>query len=132
MCPAEHREVAGAASLVRRPDRIILKGLLHLARANPYSDLGGTPMATEQPSYRHRITQDPNILVGKPVVAGTRIPVELALAKLAANPDLEALFADYPRLTIDDVRACLDYARELVHKKARPHKDAAPAHPRAL
>jgi uncharacterized protein (DUF433 family) len=51
-----------------------------------------------------RIITDPNIMVGKPVVRGTRIPVELVLAKLAQNPDLDELFADYPRLTIDDVR----------------------------
>ena len=56
-------------------------------------------------------------MVGKPVVKGTRIPVELVLAKLAHNPDLEELFADYPRLTIDDVKACLEYAQALVEKK---------------
>jgi uncharacterized protein (DUF433 family) len=71
-------------------------------------------VAKEHIEYREHIIQDPEILVGKPVVRGTRIPVELVLAKLAANPDLDELFADYPRLTIDDVRACLDYARELV------------------
>ena len=53
-------------------------------------------------------------MVGKPVVKGTRIPVELVLAKLAPIPDLEELFADYPRLTIDDVKACLEYAQALV------------------
>lgn len=41
------------------------------------------------------------------MVKGTRIPVELVLAKLAANPELEELFADYPRLTREDVQACL-------------------------
>ena len=47
-------------------------------------------MAKEQPRprYSERIVQDPEILVGKPVVKGTRIPVELVLAKLAHNPDL--------------------------------------------
>jgi uncharacterized protein (DUF433 family) len=58
--------------------------------------------------YQDRIIQDPEILVGKPVVKGTRIPVELVLAKLAANPDVRELFLDYPRLTLDDVRACLN------------------------
>jgi uncharacterized protein (DUF433 family) len=43
-------------------------------------------------------------------VKGTRIPVELVLAKLAQNPDLGELFADYPRLTPDDVKACLECA----------------------
>lgn len=71
-------------------------------------------MAVEQRQQvdRGRIIQDPDILVGKPVVKGTRIPVELVLAKLAANPDMQDLFQDYPRLTIEDVKACLDYAKQ--------------------
>jgi uncharacterized protein (DUF433 family) len=67
-------------------------------------------MAT-QGDLAARIVRDPAILAGKPVVRGTRIPVELVLAKLAASPDLDELFADYPRLTPEDVRACLEYAQ---------------------
>ena len=74
-------------------------------------------MAKEQPKYQDRIVRDPEILVGKPVVKGTRIPVDLVLAKLATNPNLEELFADYPRLTVEDVQACLEYARFLVEKE---------------
>ena len=75
----------------------------------------------EEPSHFHdRIIQDPNIMVGKPVVKGTRIPVELVLAKLAQNSDMRDLFADYPRLTPADVKACLEYARELVEQAGRP------------
>lgn len=70
--------------------------------------------AERQPHYRERISRDPAILAGKPVVSGTRIPVALVLAKLAYTPDLTELFVDYPRLTMDDVKACLEYARELV------------------
>lgn len=72
-----------------------------------------------RPFYQDHIVHDPNILVGKPVVKGTRIPVELILAKLAQNPDLGELFTDYPRLTVDDVKACLEYARVLVQKERR-------------
>ena len=72
-------------------------------------------------SYEDRIVRDPAILVGKPVIRGTRIAVDLVLAKLAANPDLEELFADYPRLTIDDVKACLAYATALVERDERRH-----------
>ena len=61
-----------------------------------------------------RIAIDPNIMVGKPVVKGTRIPVELVLRHLADNPDLDDLFAAYPQLTTDDVKACLAYAGALV------------------
>lgn len=66
----------------------------------------------------HRITQDPTILLGKPVVKGTRIPVEVILEYLAHNPDFDELFADYPRLTMDDVKACLEYAQTLVRDEA--------------
>ena len=61
-----------------------------------------------------RITTDPAVMVGKPVIAGTRMPVELVLAKLVANPDLDEFFLDYPELTIDDVKAVLAYASTLV------------------
>ena len=64
-----------------------------------------------------RITTDPEIMVGKPVIKGTRMPVELVLAKLAANPDLGEFFLDYPELTIDDVKAVLAYASTLVPKQ---------------
>lgn len=61
---------------------------------------------TRQPlSHPKRIIQDPAILAGKPVVKGTRISVEVILECLAHNPDFVALFADYPRLTMDDVKA---------------------------
>lgn len=69
---------------------------------------------TKETNEHNRIIQDPAILVGKPVVKGTRIPVELVLAKLAAKPDLNELFQDYPRLTREDVKACLDYATRLL------------------
>ena len=85
-------------------------------------------MAKEQHDNLERIVQDPNILVGKPTVRGTRIPVELVLAKLAANPNLDELFADYPRLTVEDVKACLDYARVLVEKKDQAARRRVIAH----
>ncbi|MGH2458157.1 MAG: DUF433 domain-containing protein [Chloroflexota bacterium] len=77
-------------------------------------------MVKEAFRYQDRIIYDPAILVGKPVVKGTRIPVELVLAKLAANPDLAELFADYPRLTREDVQACLEFAATLVEEKGHP------------
>ncbi|MDQ3706536.1 MAG: DUF433 domain-containing protein [Chloroflexota bacterium] len=48
-------------------------------------------------------------MAGKPVIRGTRIPVELVLKRLAQDLDLQTLFASYPRLTEDDVKACLEY-----------------------
>jgi uncharacterized protein (DUF433 family) len=56
--------------------------------------------------------RDPAILAGKPAVKGSRISVEAVLAHLAGNPDLEELFAAFPRLTIEDLKACLAFAEE--------------------
>lgn len=61
-----------------------------------------------------RIVVDPRIMAGKPVVRGTRIPVELVLKRLSQDLDLASLFESYPRLTEDDVKACLAYASALV------------------
>jgi uncharacterized protein (DUF433 family) len=83
-------------------------------------------MAKKHNKPPERIIQDPDILVGKPVIKGTRIAVELVLAKLAANPDLAELFQDYPRLTVDDVKACLTYAQELVAKQQKATRQTNP------
>jgi uncharacterized protein (DUF433 family) len=82
-------------------------------------------MSKEPINEHERIIQDPAIMVGKPVVKGTRIPVEVVLGKLAENPDLDDRFAAYPRLTLEDVKACLTYAQSLVEKK-RPRRAAQP------
>ena len=82
-------------------------------------------MGTEHPTYQDRIISDPGILAVKPVVRGTRVPVELVLEHLAQLPDLTDLFAAYPRLTLDDVKACLAYAQALVEGR-----DVTPAPPR--
>ena len=83
-------------------------------------------MAHETDDYRDRIEQDPEIMVGKPVVKGTRIPVERVLAHLEEN-DRADLFAAFPELTEEDLRACLAFARAAVE---RQHHQAAGA-PRA-
>ncbi len=72
-----------------------------------------------QQTYQERIIQDPEILVGKPVIRGTRIPVDLVLKRLAQDLDLDTLFESYPRLTIEDVQACLEYARTLVQQQPK-------------
>lgn len=64
-----------------------------------------------------RIVRDPRVMVGKPVVRGTRIPVELVLEQLESSTDLDELFGAYPDLTLDDVKACLRYARHAVHRE---------------
>ena len=67
--------------------------------------------------YKDRIIVNPSILTGKPVIKGTRIPVELVLERLAEDFDTKLLFEDYPQLTQEDVKACLDYAQELVREE---------------
>jgi uncharacterized protein (DUF433 family) len=74
-------------------------------------------MAEEKQTYKDRITINPDVMVGKPVVKGTRIPVERVVAHLANNLDLTDLFAAYPDLTVDDVKACLQYAHHAVEEK---------------
>ena len=79
-----------------------------------------------QERYQDRIVTDPQIMVGKPVVRGTRIPVERVIDHLAETPDLADLFEAYPELTVDDVKACLQFAGAAV---ARAQKDSSrPAH----
>jgi uncharacterized protein (DUF433 family) len=57
------------------------------------------------------------MMVGKPFIKGTRMPVELVLAKLVRNPELDEFFADYPELAVDQVKSCLSYATTLVQKE---------------
>ncbi len=56
-----------------------------------------------------RIESNPAIMMGKPVVAGTRMTVELILEKLAAGETIEQLLAAHPRLTREGVLAALDF-----------------------
>jgi len=64
--------------------------------------------------WRERIEINPEVMLGKPVIAGTRIPVEQILRKLAAEMSVEAILRDYPRLTREDIQAALAYASDAV------------------
>jgi uncharacterized protein (DUF433 family) len=77
-------------------------------------------MADIQHTYTDRIITNPKVMVGKPVVKGTRIPVERVVAHLANNPDMTDLLDAYPELTIDDVKACLAYAHRVLEEKQTP------------
>jgi len=59
---------------------------------------------------KSRIEVNPNILLGKPVIAGTRIPVYLILNLLASGYDSQRIIEAYPGLTEEDIRAALEYA----------------------
>jgi uncharacterized protein (DUF433 family) len=71
----------------------------------------------KQATYQDRIVRIPGLVGGKPVINGTRIPVDLILERLAHDLDLNTLFEDYPHLTKDDIKACLAYAKELVEEE---------------
>jgi uncharacterized protein (DUF433 family) len=59
-----------------------------------------------------RIEINPNIMDGKPVVRGTRVPVELILRKLGAGMSPEAILTDHPRLTQHDILAAQAFAAD--------------------
>jgi uncharacterized protein (DUF433 family) len=61
-------------------------------------------------AWQEHITVDPKILVGKPVVKGTRIPVELIIDLLGKGWTQEQILDSYPNLTTQDIRACMAYA----------------------
>jgi uncharacterized protein (DUF433 family) len=64
--------------------------------------------------WRDRITADPAILVGKPVVRGTRLAVEFVLDLIAAGWSFDQILGNYPGLTVEDIRACVGYAKDVL------------------
>ena len=67
--------------------------------------------------WKSRITVDPNILAGKPIIKGTRISVELILDFLANGWSVEAILENYPQLKKEDVTAVLKYATEILKEE---------------
>ncbi len=64
--------------------------------------------------YKERITTDPNIMLGKPVIKGTRITIELILRKLSEGITIEELLKAYPHLTREDILAALSYSADVI------------------
>jgi uncharacterized protein (DUF433 family) len=77
-----------------------------------YSKVKRNRFALAKPNWRDFIQSDPAILQGKPVVAGTRITVELILDKLAAGESVEQILEAHPRLTRDTVLAAIAFAAD--------------------
>ncbi len=68
-----------------------------------------------------RITVDSRIFDGKPIIRGRRLAVEHVLGMLAAGDTIETILEGYPWLEVEDVRACLVYARRVVgHERIEP------------
>ena len=75
----------------------------------------------EEEKLLERITVNPNIFSGKPIIRGHRLAVEHVLGMLAAGDTPETILSGYPWLEPADIRACLVYARRLVgHERIDP------------
>ncbi len=68
-------------------------------------------------SWQERIVVDPAVLVGKPVIRGTRLSVELIVDLLAQGWSEADVLASYPKLTVEDIHACLKYASAVMQSE---------------
>lgn len=76
---------------------------------------------TDEGMLLDRITVNPRIFGGKPIIRGRRLAVEHVLGMLAAGDTVETVLSGYPWLERDDVRACIAYAHRLVeHERIEP------------
>lgn len=83
---------------------LVIKGVL--------VGMGGQPMS--ETDLLKRITINPEIFGGKPILRGRRLAVEHVLGMMAAGDTAQTLLSAYPWLEPDDIRACLLYARKIV------------------
>ena len=67
--------------------------------------------------WHERIVTNPDVLVGKPVIKGTRRAVEFVIDLLAQGWSYDDILATYPGITREDVLACLAYASERLHRE---------------
>jgi uncharacterized protein (DUF433 family) len=65
-------------------------------------------------NWHERITVDPQVLVGKPIIKGTRIAVEFVVDLLARGWTVDRVLHEYDHLTAEDIQACLAYASEIL------------------
>ena len=89
-------------------------------QAEPLGRASGayTVMRAEIPmSTSNRIEVNPEIMLGKPVIRGTRVTVELLLRKLSEGASEEDLLEAYPHLTRDDIKAAIAYAADTIARK---------------
>ena len=68
-------------------------------------------------NYKDRITVNPKIMLGKPIIKGTRITVELILNRLAEGMSMEELLQAYSHLTKEDILACLASSADIVSRE---------------
>ena len=75
--------------------------------------------------WRDHIHSDPQVLVGKPVIRGTRISVELLLDLFGGGWTMAEVLENYPHITEEQVRAAFAYAAEAVRDEATPEHSRA-------
>ena len=85
-----------------------------MPRNDPQLDLDRGSRYDPHMSWRELIVVDPDVLVGKPIIKGTRISVEFVLDLLAKGWTMEKVLGEYDHLTRDDLQACLGYASEVL------------------
>lgn len=68
-------------------------------------------------NWRNHIHSDTKILLGKPVIKGTRIAIELILELLATGWTIEMLLESYPKITEDDIKAVFAYLRDCIQQE---------------
>ena len=71
-------------------------------------------VSMDETQLLHRITFNPEIFGGKPVIRGRRLAVEHVLSMLATGDSPETIVSGYPWLEVEDVQACLLYARKVI------------------
>lgn len=74
-------------------------------------------IAKNKKNYKERVVIDPKILVGKPVIKGTRIPVSLILNLLEHGYNFHRIQEDYPILTIEDIKAAIAYSESRLNRE---------------
>lgn len=67
--------------------------------------------------YKERITANPKVMLGKPVIKGTRITVELILRKIAGGYSFDEILEMYPHITKEDILACVGYAVSVIESE---------------
>jgi uncharacterized protein (DUF433 family) len=70
--------------------------------------------------WKEMITADHEVMVGKPIIAGTRLTVEFIVERLADGCTEDELLQNYPGLTRKQIHACLAYAAEILRDSVRP------------
>lgn len=67
-------------------------------------------------NYREKIFISPDIMLGKPVIKGTRITVELIIKKMSEGMEINDIIQEFPQVTRDDVMACLAYSADVISR----------------